>query len=155
MNTPYDKTSAADAARMLGTSPQTVTTWCRTGKINASDVSDGTGKARWLLSDDEVQYIMDLKKKFGSVRDAMTHYKKNWKDGKKPAVQYNVMPETRNYIPQKKKDEPKNTPVDSKSIAATIDYIQQVKARIADCKEELALLEKEYEDLKKEVISTL
>lgn len=157
MNALYNQNSAADAARMLGIHQSTVTSWCRTGKINATNVGDGGDKARWTISDEEVNYIMGLKDKFGSIREAMLRYKKNWKEGKKPAepkpvpVKYPT-PIIRDYIPSNKlpKDESKVT-----DLTTTISYIQDVKARIADCENELALLKKEYEDLKKEVIDAL
>lgn len=157
MNALYNQNNAADAARMLGVSQAAVASWCRTGKINATNVGDGTDKARWTISDDEVNYIMSLKDKFGSIREAMFHYKKNWKEGKKPAETkqlkaYTPVPVIRDYIPSNKLPKEES---ETKDIATTISYIQDVKARIADCENELALLKKEYEDLKKEVIDAL
>lgn len=156
MDTPFDQNNATDAARILGVHFATVATWCRNGVINAENVSDGSQHARWQISDDEVNYILSLKEKFGSVREAMLHYKKNWREGKKSAEPSRVnipTPIIRDYIPSNKLDKKEESK--PKDLVTTIAYMQDVKARIADCKNELALLEKEYEDLKKEVIDAL
>ena len=160
MNVPYNKTSAADAALLLGVNRTTVQAWCRNGIINAENVSNGTEKARWLICDDEIDYILSLKHKFGCTKSAMIHYRKDWRQGKQPAVKPGapkpiVQPTIRDYIPSSKKEEPAKAEFDVEKLQTTIQYIQDVKKRIAECKDELQLLEKEYEDLKKEVYNAL
>ena len=149
MNVAFDKISAADAARMLGVDRCTVQGWCRNGIINFTHVGDGTTVPRYMIEEDEIHYISELIKKFGSTRSAMLRYRKNWRDGRKtvpvkePAVVFQPI--------EVSKDE--TSSVDK--IANTILYIQQVKERIEDCKAELAQLENEYAELKQEVIDSL
>lgn len=165
-NVSFEKNSASDAARMLGVGRCTVETWCRNGIINCSNVGDGSKHARWQIDEDEINYILDLKKKFGSTKSAMLRYRKNWREGRKPAPVEKELQKTicsamgvptivcrdsavvvgaPNSYEQKEVEE----------ITKTIIYARQVKARIEDCKNELSLLEKEYEDLKKEIMEAV
>lgn len=66
MNVAFDKNNTSDVATMLGVSPQVITSWCRQGLIKAINVSDGTKKARWLISDEEVQRVSNLINKYGA-----------------------------------------------------------------------------------------
>lgn len=66
MNVAFDKNNTSDVATMLGVSPQVITSWCRQGLIKATNVSDGTKKARWLISDEEVQRVSNLINKYGA-----------------------------------------------------------------------------------------
>lgn len=65
MNVAFDKNNTSDVATMLGVSPQVIASWCRKGLIKATNVSDGDKKARWLISDEEVQRVSDLIRKHG------------------------------------------------------------------------------------------
>lgn len=154
-NVTFEKNSASDAARMLGVGRCTVETWCRNGIINCSNVGDGTKHARWQIDEDEINYILDLKKKFGSTKSAMLRYRKNWREGRKPApVNFNhdKKPEVIGVLEIKTEPVVKDEVSD---LVKTIIYARQVKARIEDCKNELSLLEKEYEDLKKEIMEEM
>lgn len=157
-NVSFEKNSASDAARILGVGRCTVETWCRNGIINCSNVGDGSKHARWQIEDDEINYILDLKKKFGSTKAAMLRYRKNWRDGRKPApVEKEVRKETHRLSTSNAFDNGDSYD-ESKEVAEitkTIIYARQVKARIEDCKNELSLLEKEYEDLKKEIMEAV
>lgn len=163
MNVAFDQISCADAAKMLGVDYSTVVAWCRKGVINADNLSDGTRNGRWQIADDEVNYIMGLKDKFGSTRAAMMHYRKNWKEGNKPVEPKPVEPKQvpvepkevviRDYVPSNQPIEKKET--SAEDLITTISYLREVKKRIADCKEELALLKEEYENLRNEVIDAL
>lgn len=66
MNVAYNENSASDVAKMFGVSYPTVTSWCRLGYIKATNVSDGSKNARWLISDSEVQRISDLIDRHGA-----------------------------------------------------------------------------------------
>ena len=159
MNVAFDKISAADAARMLGVDRCTVQGWCRNGIINFTNVGDGTTVPRYMIEEDEVRYISELIKKFGSTRSAMLRYRKNWRDGRKPVpvkepeVIINFDPPV---VPEKKEEsKPVEKVTSADKIANTIIYIQQIKERIEDCKAELEQLENEYAELKQEVIDSL
>lgn len=154
MNVAFDKISAADAARMLGVDRCTVQGWCRNGLINFTNVGDGNTVPRYMIEEDEVHYISELIKKFGSTRSAMLRYRKNWRDGRKPApVKEPVVVECENVF--EPIEEPKDTVASADKIANTILYIRRVKERIEDCKAELEQLENEYAELKQEVIDSL
>lgn len=154
MNVPFNKISAADAARMLGVDRCTVQGWCRNGIINFTNVSDGTAVPRYMIEEDEVNYISELLKKFGSTRSAMLRYRKNWRDGRKPIpVKKPTVVECENIF--QPIEVPKDEDSSADKIANTILYIQQIKERIEDCKAELAQLENEYAELKQEVIDSL
>lgn len=81
MNVAFDKLSTGDAAKMIGIDKTTIAAWCRNGLINFTNVSDGTGKARYMLAEDEVMHLKALFKKYGK-RKAMLYYKKDWNDKK-------------------------------------------------------------------------
>jgi hypothetical protein len=66
MNVAFNKNNANDVATMLGVSHSVVTSWCRKGLIKATNVSDGDKKARWLISDEEVQRVSNLINKYGA-----------------------------------------------------------------------------------------
>ena len=66
MNVAFNKNNANDVATMLGVSYPVVTAWCRQGLIKATNVSDGDKKARWLISDEEVQRVSNLINKYGA-----------------------------------------------------------------------------------------
>lgn len=65
MNVAFNENNASDVAMMLGVSYPVITAWCRKGLIKATNVSDGDKKARWLISDEEVQRVSDLIRKHG------------------------------------------------------------------------------------------
>lgn len=154
MNVAFDKISAADAARMLGVDRCTVQGWCRNGIINFTNVGDGTTVPRYMIEEDEVRYISELIKKFGSTRSAMLRYRKNWRDGRKPVpVKEPTVVECENVFQPIEVTKDKASSADK--IANTILYIRQIKERIEDCKAELAQLENEYAELKQEVIDSL
>lgn len=155
-NVKYDKINAADLAAKLKVEPATVQRWCKEGRINCVNVSGGVKSGRWQIDEEEANYIRHLVEKFGSVRMAMFHYRKDWRDGQRPAAPVNFnhdkKPEVIGVL------EIKTEPVvkdEVTELAKTIIYARQVKARIEDCKNELSLLEKEYEDLKKEIMEEM
>ena len=170
MNVSYKDINAADAARMLGLNMSTVQGWCRNGIIKFVDVSEpDSKKARYMLSESEVEYIKKLIKKHG-IRKAMMYYKKDhdvkvkeekevesgvgnipwYMDVDTEAIENEVKKEL--CIPvEEPKEKAAPIKLDADKIATTIMYIQDIKERIEDCKAELNQLQNEYEQLKKEI----
>lgn len=139
MNVAYDRISASDAARVIGVDYSTVSNWCREGKINFINVSDGTKNGRYMLAEDEVDYIKTLKQKFG--KQFIRKYRKDWKIGMMPAES---TPEVKVEVPEVKpvasiksvvvnitKEEPaKSDKIDIDEMAIKIGYIQDIKDKI-------------------------
>lgn len=84
MNARFNMNTPKEAAKRLGVSEPVVTGWCRNGVINCNKVGDGTQKDRYEITDEELDYIHTTIQKFG-VKDSMLRYRKDWKNGRKPA----------------------------------------------------------------------
>lgn len=171
MNVPYKDINAADAARMLGLNMSTVQGWCRNGIIKFVDVSEpDSKKARYMLSESEVEYIKKLIKKHG-IRKAMMYYKKDHdvkvKEEKKvesgvgnipwymdvdtEAIENEVKKELRMPVEEEPKEKPAPKKLDPDKVANNIMYLLDIKERIEDCKAELNQLQNEYNQTKQEL----
>lgn len=172
MNVAYDQINSSDAAKRIGVTIACIQRWCRDGIINFINVSDGTEKARYLLEEDEVAYLQDLVKKFG-VRKAMLWYRKDKntrypapvkipvsQDGMFKASIVNTDDRLQQVMPKVEApntSEPCKTEeqIIAEKATKAILYIQDIKARLADLEEEKALLLKELEECKQEVMELL
>lgn len=134
MNVAYDQINSSDAAKRIGVTISCIQRWCRDNLINYINVSDGTDKARYLLEEDEVDYIQDLVKKFG-VRKAMLWYRKD-KNTRYPKPKQEKIPVE---IPAPQKDIP------DASILNTNNRLQQVMPNVAPPKTEVAFTEPKSE----------
>lgn len=185
MNVAYDQINCSDAAKRIGVTIACIQRWCRDGIINFINVSDGTERARYLLEEDEVAYLQDLVKKFGVRKamlwyrkDKNTRQPKPYKSAgdftviKEPVVEKKVpvkvpnasILNTDNRLQQvMPKVEAPNTSEPCKTeeqiiaekATKAILYIQDIKARLADLEKEKALLLKELEECKQEVMGLL
>ena len=180
MNVPYNKINARDAADMIGVDYTTVLGWCKKGIINYSDISDGMGKSRYMLDEEEVEYIKKLKKKHGT-RKAMMYYKKDWnnkpvkkkeddwrddshifadaaelfcKQNEEFQQQTETQEEAQMVEPQQEYSYG-NDDFNVDKITNTILYIREVKERLNDLEAEKNQLLKELEDLRKEVMDAI
>lgn len=72
MNTPEE------AAKIIGVTSVAVANWCRDGRINCNDVSNGSKNGRYEIEDEEVRYIKKLVQEHGA-RNMLMYYKKNWR----------------------------------------------------------------------------
>ncbi len=79
MNTPEE------AAKIIGVTTVAITNWCRDGRINCNDVSDGGKNGRYEIEDEEVRYIRKLVQEHGA-RNALLYYRKNWKSGSEDEI---------------------------------------------------------------------
>lgn len=163
MNVAYNQISCADAAKVIGVDYSTVTGWCRKKIINSINVSEGDKSGRYVLAEDEVEYIKTLKDKFG--KQFIRKYRKDWKRGAMPAE--DVVPEV--AVPEVKpvaaiksvvvnitKEEPaKSERIDIDEMAIKIGYIQDIKDKLEKLEQEKIKLMEEYDKLRAEVISAL
>lgn len=149
MNVKYTDINCQDAAKSIGVSTATIQGWCRGKLINFVDIGDGNKKPRYMISEQEVNYLRSLVKSHGK-RKALLFYDKDFNmKGEEsemeicdvPAMEVEEVP-TRKIF---KKDE----------IVTTISYIQDIKERLEDIEAERNQLLNELEDLKKEVIGML
>ena len=164
MNVGFEDFSTKDVAAMLKIDQHTVCDWCRKGRIRNRNLSDGDKSARYLIPEDEAEYLRKLFKKWGKTK-AMRHYDVtriepvlvtsgvvgNYECENMPVVPEEdemVVNEENEYspIPQK---------VDPDKIAATISYIQDIKERLQDLEAEKNQLLNELEELREEVKSVL
>lgn len=76
MNVKYTDINCQDAAKSIGVSTATIQGWCRNNLINFVDIGDGNKKPRYMISEQEVNYLHSLVKSHG-VRKAMPFYNKN------------------------------------------------------------------------------
>lgn len=165
MNVAYNQISASDAAKTIGVDYSTVVSWCREGRINSVNVSEGTKNGRYMLSEDEVAYIKTLKQKFG--KQFIRKYRKDWKRGMMPAEKavLEVKPAEpvvkpvatiKSVVVNITKEEPaKSDRIDIDEIAIKIGYIQDIKDKIEKLEQEKLKLMEEYDKLRAEVISAL
>jgi len=167
--------TAQEVADYLKVDKTTVNSWCRHNKINYRRVEKqprgrGGNTYYYLIPEWEVNYIKSLYDKYGSNNrfgGAMTHYVKD-RQGIPAIIKFQPK-EFEDSEAQKMLDDIATTnPKDLQKKAREaifgdedakllrdIHYIREVKARIEDCKNELALLEKEYEDLKAELVGKI
>lgn len=174
MNAAYNEISCADAARMIGVEYSSVAKLCKAGRINCVNVSGGTERARYVIKEDEVEYIKQLRQKFG--KDYLKKYRKDWRIGKMPADQFSktdyAIAKTEPVLPAVKPIAPvkstatiksivtnitteKSDKVDIDEIAIKIGYIQDIKDKIEKLEQEKQRLVEEYDKLRAEVINAL
>lgn len=156
MNVAYNQINCSDAAKIIGVDYSSVTTWCRSGRINCTNISEGSINGRYVIPEEEVDYIKTLKQKFG--KQFIRKYRKDWQRGRQPAETYT-------------KEEPQvtlkdfqyidtdsvitNTKADIKDIANKIATIQDIKARLEELDKERQKLSDKLETLRDEVMNYL
>ena len=157
MNVAYNQINCSDASRIIGVNYSTVVRWCRDGKINATNISEGTEKGRYVITETEVDYLKTLKQKFG--RHFIRRYRKDWERGRQPAT-----PEQETKPIATLKDTTLNTnfkPIDITDtvnideLAIKIGYIQDLKERLATLEVEKAKLSAKLDVLRDEVLEYL
>ena len=163
MNVPYNKINTADAARIIGVEYATVANWCKKKLINCEDISNGTEKSRYLISEAEVDYLKDLKKQHGT-RKILLYYNKDWaaqnsKPQEEPTVYFSEWVQTNGAAKQddaaSKAFPPYKKKIDAENITNTILYIQDIKERLEDLEAEKAQLLNELEELRKEIMEQI
>lgn len=77
MNVKYTDINCQDAAKSIGVSTATIQGWCRGKLINFVDIGDGNKKHRYMISEQEVNYLRSLVKSHGKGK-ALLFYDKNF-----------------------------------------------------------------------------
>ena len=155
MNVAYNQINCADASKILHIDYSTVVGWCRDNKINCVNVSDGTQRGRYYITEEEVDYLKSLKQKFG--KPFMKRYRKDWKKGKEPAIVYADTDSTITVASIKSTistEQPKDQ-VDIDELAIKIGYIQDIKQKIEKLDAEREKLTHELEKLREDVTKYL
>lgn len=147
MNVAYDQFSTNDVAKILGTSPQTVTSWLRKGYIEATNVSDGVEKARYMFDDEEVTKVQNLIKHYGGF-SWMNHVEK--KTVAKPIA----LPVTQIIAPMVEQPKPENT-FSADKVMNKILKIQDLKEELEDIEARRNQLMAEIETLRNEVMEEI
>lgn len=155
MNVAYNQINSADAARIIGVDYTTVVGWCRDGKINSVNISEGALRGRYMISEDEVDYLKTLKQKFG--KQFIRRYRKDWQRGRQPAVTIaEEKPATIKDFQYVDTDSViTKTEVDIEDIAFKIGIIQDIKTRLEELEAEKQKLSEQLEELRDEVMNYL
>ena len=155
MNVAYNQISCSDAAKIIGVDYSSVTTWCRSGRINCTNISEGTINGRYVIPEDEVDYIKTLKQKFG--KQFIRKYRKDWQRGKQPAEtiteEKSAPIKEFHYIDTDSVIT--NTKTDIDDIANKIRTIQRIKTRLEELDKERQKLSDKLEELRDEVMNYL
>ena len=155
MNVAYNQINSADAARIIGVDYTTVVAWCREGKINSVNIGEGISRDRYMISEDEVDYLKTLRQKFG--RQFMCKYRKDWQRGKQPVEPITeekpVTIKDFRYTDTDSVITNNNTGIDD--IANKIRTIQRIKTRLEELDNERQKLSDKLEELRDEVMNYL
>ena len=145
MNVKFNQYSPDDLAKLINVDGASIRYLCRLGIIDATNVSDGTSKARWLIPDSEVNYILDVVDKRGKRKLGQT---------------LKMLRGQKNTQESKPKAEEK--PKDAVIAGININKVAELTYRVADIKEELAnidarknQLETELQDIKSTILEVL
>lgn len=148
MNVAYDQINSSDAAKRIGVSIACIQRWCRDNIINYINVSDGTDKARYLLEEDEVSYLQDLVKKFGT-RKAMLWYRKDKRSRQpKPRTTDSIKEHMKVFDAigeMSSKSEEKPIDISDASMLNTNNRLQQVMPNVEPPKTEVKFVEPKTE----------
>lgn len=156
MNVAYNQINSADAARIIGVDYTTVVGWCRDNKINSTNIGEGVSRGRYMISEDEVDYLKTLRQKFG--RQFMRKYRKDWQRGKQPAETYTKEESQVTFKDFQYIDTDSvitNTSTDIDDIANKIRTIQRIKTRLEELDNERQKLSEQLEELRDEVMNYL
>lgn len=155
MNVAYNQINCQDASRIIGVDYTTVVGWCHDGKINSINIGEGTSRGRYVITEDEVDYLKTLRQKFG--KQFMRKYRKDWQRGKQPAEPRTE--ETPTPIKEFRYTDTDsaitNTKTDIDDIANKIRTIQRIKTRLEEIDKERQKLSDKLEELRDEVMNYL
>lgn len=144
MNVTYDNFNTTDVAKIIGVAPQTITAWVRSGYVNAINVSDGTDKARYMFSDDEVTRVQKRIKEHGTRKWML--YSKKEVEAKKDLVII-AAPQIVEQASAKK--------FDADKVMDKILKLQDLKEQLENLEAERNQVMNEIEALRKEVMEVI
>lgn len=146
MNVAYDKFNTQDVAKIIGVAPQTITAWVRSGLIKAINISDGTEKARYMFTDDEVTRVQNLIKEHGTKK-WMLYSKKEVEAKKDIKLAIITAPQITEQASAKK--------FDADKIMDKILKLQDLKEQLENLEAERNQVMNEIEALRKEVMEVI
>ena len=147
MNVTYDNFNTNDVAKIIGVAPQTITAWVRSGYINATNISDGTEKARYMFTDDEVTRVQGLIKQHGTRKWML--YAKQEKQEKQVQAATVIVPIAE--LPETKEQKK----FDADKIMDKILKVQDLKEQLENLEAERNQVLQEIELIKKEIMEVM
>lgn len=167
MNVPFDKINTDDAAKRIGVDYATVANWCKRKLINCENVSGGTGKARYMISEDEVNYLKSLQKQYGTKK-ILLYYKKDWNTKADIATtefdnNLSVSPDEFEWMEyddnifRAKRDRKEFLEQydDADDITETLEKIKKIKHRLAELEDEKNTLQTRFDKLRQKIIDII
>lgn len=163
MNAPFNEVSSVDLAKMLKVDRSTVTAWCRSGKIECINVGKGSTNSRWVIPQKEVDYLLKLRKEFGSMRSAMLHYenvgtrfgqailKEAEEEINRPANKPRTFVD--DYYDAVKEESKPDQEFDVDNVALKLARVQEIKERLEDLDAEKNQLTNELNDLRSDIMA--
>lgn len=163
MNAPFNEVSSVDLAKMLKVDRSTVTAWCRSGKIECINVGKGSTNSRWVIPQKEVDYLLKLRKEFGSTRNAMLHYenvgtrfgqailKEAEEEINRPANKPRTFVD--DYYDAVKEEAKPSQKFDIDDVALKLARVQEIKERLENLDAEKNQLNNELNDLKRDIMA--
>lgn len=158
MNVGFEDLSTKDVASMLKVDQHTVSDWCKRGQIRNTNLSGGGQKGRYMIPEDEAEYLRKLFKKWGKTK-AMRHYDVTRIEpvlvtsgvvgnyGDQPVVPEEIAVEPiADKIPVRQE-------FDLDDIMTTVSYLHDIRERMEDIMAEYNQLQNEYNQLKEEVVN--
>ena len=159
MNVGFENLSTKDVATMIKVDQHTVSDWCKKGRIKNINLSSGNQNGRYLIPEDEADYLRKLFKKWGKTK-AMRHFDVTRIE---PVLvtsgvvgdYYGDQP----VVPEETAAEPvvDNIPIkhdfDLDDIMTTVSYLHDIRERMEDIMAEYNQLQNEYNQLKEEVVN--
>lgn len=159
MNVPFNKMDTSDAARIIGVNYATVANWCNKKLINCEDISGGTGKGRYMIAEEEVFYLKELQKKYGTKK-LLLYYDKDHCANTPRNNCVNDNGKEDKHIMANRDDEVRvlkraDNKMDVDKITNTFLYIKDLKERLEDIEAEKNQIKNEIQSLKQEVIDII
>lgn len=142
----------ASAAEIMGVDSSIVLGWCNNHIINCQSAPEEySDKTKYLIREDECDYVGNLIKKFG-VRGALLNYNKSWKISVPKIPEQHRVPKPvisdihLDNIP---------TEIPNDKLVTYILYTHELKEKIKDFKQEVYKLESEYEKIRESIVAQL
>ena len=159
------------AAEVMGVERSMVLGWCKNNVINCESApKEYADRTKYLIEEDECNYIGGLVKKYGT-RGALLNYKKSWRN---PTVKGEEKEEemidsmlwsldediyydepTTNFEPTKQTQPTKKTERNPDKLVSTVLYAHSLKEKIAKFEDELSKLRAEYTEIKDVIVNQL
>ena len=144
-NVGYADINTQDAATLLGTTKWNVQNWCRWGYIKYINVGEGTQRPRYMFTEDEIDRVDKLIKKYGK-RGWFNHVKDelNKTNQSKPEETVTKVADPETYIPD-----------DTDEITGYIKKIRALKVQRDKLLAELDNIDEAIKTMRQKVIDSI